>query len=383
MPFLLLIFSFLFLQSAHADVRFLTISDFHYGNDNIASEGQDTDKILLSSSLKKFSELTNDVDFILTLGDFPTHMWGASPTKAEYIKTVFHALFNADTTAKPMFFISGNNDSLRGNYQPFSLNNKSPLTLATDWQGACVHCEGLILDGSEMFTNGYYSSYVVPNNKDIILIVLNSTQFNKNSFFIPTYPNQDKDALQQLKWLENQLKKYHAKQLLIAMHIPPGTDYKGHKVWHEAYLKHFIYLLNLFDSQYGQITLLTAHTHMDDIRKIHLENGKNIYAFATPSISRIHYNYPAMKLFFLDKDMGLKDYTTYYTTHSEKWEDNHYNAVGTPDSVFPQCHSTSLDQCLDTLSNGVVCKRLEEGQFYGVKNPRVNSSVCKLTYPIN
>ena len=383
MPFLFLVLSFLFLPMAHADVRFLTISDIHYGSDNTSGEGRDTGNILFSSALNKFSKLTKHVDFILTLGDFPTHMLRSSPRKADYIRTVFHGLYNADTAAKPMFYISGNNDSLQGNYQPFSWNNQSPLTLATDWQGACVHCEGLLLDKSHMTTKGYYSSYVMPNNKDIILIALNTTQFNKNSIFVPTYPNQDKDALEQLAWLENQLKKYHAKQLLIAMHIPPGTDYKSHRIWHEAYLKRFIYLLNLFNSHYEQITLLTAHTHMDEIRQIHLDNDKNIYAFATPSVSQKHYNNPGIKLFDLDKNMKLKDYTTYYTTREDTWEDKHYTAVGKLDSVFPQCHSSSLEQCLATLSKEDVCKRFEEGLFYGVKNPHVDNTACERTYTIN
>lgn len=382
MPFLLLLLSCFFLQPLYADIRFLSISDFHYGQHNSSHEGEDTNTVLLASSLKKFSELSKNVDFILTLGDFPTHVWGYSTKKADDIKTVFHDLFKADNAGKPMFYITGNNDSLRGNYQAFLWNNESPLSLAKDWNGACVYCKGLIIDDSQMYAKGYYSSYVISGNKDVILIALNSTMFTKTPFFIPSYPNQTKEALQQLLWLEDQLKKHHAKQLLIAMHIPPGTDYKGRRIWHEDNLKRFIHLLNQAYSQYGQITLLTAHTHMDDIRKIHLANGKNIYALATPSISRAHYNYPAMKIFDLDTNLKLKNYTTYYTTRNEQWENAHYSATGKCDSVFPQCMSNDLNQCLDTLSNEQVCKQLQEGQFYGVKNPRVNSSVCKLTFPI-
>ncbi len=381
--FLHLFTMFFLTQSAYADVHFLSLSDIHYGSDNTRGDGHDTDKVLFSSALSKFSHLANQVDFIITLGDFSTHLWGKSPKKATYVKTVFHGLYQADHTAKPMFYISGNNDPLQGNYQPFSSNGKSLLTQAQDWQGACVHCDGLIIDGTHMFDEGYYSSYVLPGNKDIVLIVLNSIQFTNSPFFIPNYPHQDRDALQQLKWLDIQLKKHHTKQLLIAMHVPPGKDYKGRAYWHEHYLKQFIHLLNTAYPRYGQISLLTSHSHMDDIRKIRLDNGMNIYAYATPSISRIHHNNPAMKVFDLDANMKFKNYTTYYTTHDEQWKNEHYSALGDTNSLFPQCHNEWLVNCLDSLTNDTLCKILKDGQFYGVKNPRVDGSVCKLTYPVN
>ncbi len=373
----------LLIQPIHADIRFLSISDIHYGSDNTPGDGHDTGKVLLANTLNKLNQLVPHVDFIITLGDFPTHSLLHSPQNERYIKTVFHDLYKASAPNKPIFYITGNNDSLKGDYQPFSWSGKSPLALATDWQGACAHCDGLIIDGTHMLTDGYYSSYVLPGNKDIVLIALNSIQFTNIPFFATSYPNQHQDALQQLQWLSLQLQKLHAKQLLIAMHVPPGTDYKGRPTWHEPYLKQFIHLLNRAYPAYLQINLLTSHTHMDDIRKIRLENGMNIYAFATPAISRIHHNNPAIKIFELGSSMKLKDYTTYYTTTDDQWKNEHYNAIKSNNSLFPQCHGQLLVKCLDSLNDVTVCKTLQEGFFYGAKSPRVNGSVCKLTYPIN
>lgn len=381
--FLYLFTLLLLIQPVQADIRFLSISDIHYGSDNTPGEGHDTDKILFSSTLSKFGQLSNQVDFIITLGDFPAHMLWSSIKKEGYIKTVFHDLYHANRAAKPMFYIPGNNDSLHGNYQPFSWNGKSPLTFAPDWQGACAHCEGLIIDGSHMLNEGYYSSYVLPGNKEVLLIVLNSIQFSRAPFYALRYPNQEKDALQQLQWLEKQLKKHHAKQLLIAMHIPPGQDNNGRSLWEESYLKQFIQLLNNAYPLNGQISLFSSHTHMDDVRKIHLENGANIYDYATPSISRIHHNNPAMKVFDLDVNMKLKNYTTYYTTTDDQWENEHYSAIGATNSVFPECHGQPIDKCLDSLNNESVCNALNNGQFYGAKNSRVDGSVCKLTFTVN
>jgi UDP-2,3-diacylglucosamine pyrophosphatase LpxH len=367
-------------QLVFADIRFLSLSDIHYDTENISSDGHDTGETLLNSSLKKVNQLTKDVDFILTLGDFPTHKLVGSPKIATNLQTVFQGLYQADRPAKPMFYITGNNDSLKGNYQPFSWNGKSALTYANHWKNMCIHCKGLMIDGQHIQDQGYYSSYVLPQNKDIVLIALNTVQFAKIPTLLPGYPNQNTDATQQLKWLETQLKTLHAKQLLIAMHIPPGIDYKGNPIWQEDYLTQFIHLLNTTHQNYDQITLLTAHTHMDDIRKIQLNNDLTVYAYATPSISQNHHNNPAMKIFELDNDLHMKDYTTYYTTDDDQWRNEHYQAIET---IYPQCVGKTLTSCLDSLTNELVCQPLQKKAFYGAKSPRVDGSVCKKTYSIN
>lgn len=381
--FFYLFLSFLLAPPVSADIRFLSIADIHYGSENGIGDGKNTGDVLLSSALDKFSHLAKKVDFILVLGDLPTHMLWVSPKKETYIKKVFHDLYEADRANKPMFFISGNNDSLNGNYQPFSWQGKTPLSLAPDWQGACVHCQGLIINDKHMRDKGYYSSYVLPDNKDIILIVLNGTQFSILPYIIPPYPNQEKDAQQQLHWLKMQLKNHHAKQLLIAVHEPPGDNYRGSPLWHTANLKEFIQLLNQYHGNYKQISLLTGHTHMDDIRKIHLTDGQNIYAYATPSISEIHHTNPGMKIFKLDNNVRIKDYTTYYTVKEKQWGALHYHAIKGPDSLFPQCQKQFLAQCLDTFDTREVCQAFKKGKFYGVKSRRVDNTVCKLTYPVN
>ncbi len=380
---LFICFFILFTQiiEAHASISFLTISDIHYGANNTPGDGHDTDKVLLDSSLNKFKLLSKNVDFILTLGDFPTHRVFNTQKTANYIQTVFQGLYKANSFAKPMFYIAGNNDSIQGNYHPFSQNGESPLKYAKNWQGACVNCEELIIDKTHMEDKGYYSSYVKPNHKDIILIVLNATQFTKTPWFLNAYPNQKEDALAQFKWLAKQLEANKAKQLLIAMHEPPGKNNKDNNIWHEEYLMQFINILNNSYKNYGQITLLSSHTHMDDIRKIKLKNGNKIFVYATPSISRIHHNNPGMKIFYLNNEMQIKDYTTYYTQNDNYWSDLHYNAIKGNLSIFPNCHNKTLTNCLNNLSDSTVCKNLNE--FYGVKSPRVNSSVCKFTYPVN
>ena len=378
-----LLFVLLLSSNVLAEVRFLSLSDIHYGRGNTPGDGHDTGDQLLALSLNKVRQLSHRVDFIVTLGDFPTHMLFSSPNKEQYIATVFHKLYQANRAKVPMFYITGNNDSLKGNYQPFSFQGKSPLTLANDWAGACAHCEGLLIDDTHLQSGGYYSSYVIKGNKNIILIALNTTPFTKLPRLLPSYPNQQRDALIQLDWLAAQLRKYHTKQLIIALHVPPGTDYQGRRQWHEPYVNRLIELLNHDAHHFGEINLLTAHTHMDDIRRIRLNDGKNIYAYATPSVSRVHHNYPAVKVFELNNDFKLSNYTTYYTTTDDQWKNLHYSAVAKKPAIFSEYRRTSLADCLNGLTDTAACQKLQEGFYYSVKNPRVDASVCRLTLPVN
>lgn len=367
----------------HAEISFLTISDLHYGADNKNGDGHDTNDELLAVSLGKFSQLSEKVDFILTLGDFPTHSVLKTASKELQIAKIFHDLYLADTAKKPMFYITGNNDSLQGNYQAFKWKGKSPLLLAKDWNTACVYCDGLMIDNTHLDDGGYYSTYVIPENKNIVLIALNSIQFADLPWYKPKYPNQEQEALKQLAWLEEQLKAHPSQQLLIAMHIPPGINYKGKPLWEDQFQQQFIQLLQHYRAQYGEITLLTAHDHRDELRKISIEAGNNIYAYSTPSISRVYHNYPAMKLFDLDKSLKLKNFTTYYTTKDSQWDDEYYQAIADKNGIFTQCDHLNLTECLNSQDVKSICKAIKDGLFYGVKSAKVDNSVCDSNYPVN
>lgn len=369
------------LSCLYGAPSFLTISDIHYGRNNVSRDGEDTGPSFLKITMKKFKKLSNQVDFILCLGDLPTHSLFNFSKKKEFEKTVFDNLYQNNQGLKPIFYIAGNNDSLLGNYQPFSANGVSPLTAAKDWQGACAHCKHLIIDGSHMYQDGYYSSYVIPGNKNIILIALNATQWTHIPLLFKN-PHYEQDAETQLSWLDLQLQKHHAKQLLIAMHEPPGHSYNGEPIWHKQYLERFIHFLNKNKKRYGEITLLTSHSHMDEIRKVRLENGEHIYAYSTPSISRLHHNYPGMKVFDLDKQVKIKNFTTYYTSHFSRWTDQHYQAVDTANAIFPHCRRQTLAACLDKLTSLQVCAHLDKGLFYGVKSPKALKNRCTIIYSV-
>ncbi len=169
---------------AFANPQFLVITDIHYGINDKSQDGQDTGLDLLTAAMTKLQSLSQQANFIVNLGDLPTHGFLDAATKGTYERQVFHDLKQADSAKKPMFYIFGNNDSLGGNYQSFTSNGLSPLNFAIGWEGACLYCHDLLIDGQHMNTEGYYSSYVIPHNKEVMLIALNTVVFTTDLFNI-------------------------------------------------------------------------------------------------------------------------------------------------------------------------------------------------------
>lgn len=379
-----LIASVLICATAIASKNFLAIADIHYGDKNSSMMGHDTGDTLWAQALITFKQLSPSVDFILMLGDLPTHGANDPIQKSKFEQRIFNDLYQADTAHKPMFYITGNNDSLAGNYQKFSKNGRSPLNNAHLWQGACAYCQDLIIDNSHMYRDGYYSSYVIPGNDQIILIAINANLFVHRGFFFSYDLTQKQDADTEIKWIANQLQQHHAKQLLVAMHEEMGVDYHNNPVWQADYANQLITLFNRYQHHFQQITLLAAHTHYDELRKLTLANGRAIYSYSTPAISQIHFNNPAMKIFSLNQAYRISDFTTYYTKNSSYWTGNSYSAIKkTNTPVFSTCNQGDLAYCLDSLTKEQICAFLTSNFIYTVKNTLKQITNCTDSYVIN
>lgn len=118
-----LLFFFIFLAtSAYSDINFLTISDIHFDKSiKRSTEGYDTGEQLLRTSLVKFTELTQKVDFVITLGDFPAHSFLYNVHQAENEKVVFHSLYTGINSG----WADNHYDALGKNESIF---NRCPMT---------------------------------------------------------------------------------------------------------------------------------------------------------------------------------------------------------------------------------------------------------------
>ncbi len=378
--FLLLILV-VFAPARAEALHFLSIADIHYGPDNRPGDGHDTGDESWGAALKKFRQLSAQAEFIMVLGDLPTHTNWFSNNKAANEEKIFHDLYlNAVNT--PIFYVPGNNDSLKGNYQPFSYEGHSPLDLAKDWQGACAYCDDLIVDGQFMSSGGYYAASPFKNNKDkALLVVLNSTQFTKIPLILPPYFNQNEDAQTQLDWLENLLQTFAGQQIYIAMHVEPGNDFHGNEIWHRDNLERFMAIIDNLPAS-TELSIFSAHSHYDEIRRMQTPQGRSVMIYGTPSISRDHHNNSGMKLFSVDDALNISNFTTFYTDQLSTWDEQSYQGQGGEQAIF-SCTQSILDTCLKSLSIQDACAAMSAGNMYGVKNPRFSELNCSLMYLVS
>ncbi len=381
--FIIWLFNLLISFHSHA-VSFLTISDIHY----TLKPGYygETDPVLWRATLAKLQQLSAQVDFVIFLGDLPRHGLMSVKHKRLLEQIVFHDLAQY-TQQKPLFYVPGNNDSLAGDYQSFTnAKGQSPLNQADNWQHqSCTRCENLIINDAHMRTHGYYSTYVLPHNHDIALIVLNANEFSQRPLWTWPYPNQTKDAKAQLLWLKQQLQTIRAKQLLIAMHEEPGLDYHQQPVWQPKLLKNFLALLDIAVDHNQEVSILAGHSHYDEVREIRLSNQQVVFVYVTPAISTNHGNYSAMKRFNFNQDASLNNITTFFTSDNTHWHHQHFNLLGNDgEDILPQCLTTTkLAQCLKSYSATFICERFNKAHLYAVKNPRTHlKNYCQKGYVI-
>ncbi len=321
-----------------------------------------------------------DVQFILFLGDLPAHYscigscYLAPGKRFQHNENISQALAGlhgiAAKAGKPLFYLPGNNDAISGNYHsfadkrgqtPISLAQASPLLFPAIVPSDATTPPCLVSNPNPKF--GYYSAYPV---KGIRLIALNTVIYS------PKYESADGTSQQvagdeQMTWLAGQLKEATAKKekVYIAMHIPPGLDYKKNAMWTNAQPWER-QLLALCDKYRNTIAgVLFSHTHMDELRRLYDTSGRYIteVAIAAPGVSPNHKTNPAIKTVTYDaKSKELLDFTTYYTTSYTTWGPDSYTFSQT---YKPKPKQTIYD-AIKAMPIDTLKKRMQP--VYSVKN---------------
>ncbi len=263
--------------------------------------------------------------FILILGDIAGHNRPDINSVANNELKVFSEL-KKNFPATPIFYTFGNNDSFAINYGPFKDNNfpeqyKSPYDVAVlnaGWKNGFLSTGTMCAANNnnsfpcmmtEDTTNSYYAAYLAPQLK---LISLNSIMFSYKRKIVG-----EQDAMQQLQWLEAQLKTAQAQQetVILAMHIPPGNNTYDHSVfWLQPEQTSFLKLINTYKKNI--IGLLASHTHMEELKIIKtLDNETVTGVYFVPGLSTSHGNEPAVKEFAYANENGKWALTDYEVFH--------------------------------------------------------------------
>jgi sphingomyelin phosphodiesterase acid-like 3 len=295
-------------------------------NEKLSCYGEDTNYALFNSSLaalKKQAE-ENQVAFVLVLGDLLSHQFtenyqhytgdkSQQGIQSFVDKTMqFISLALQKTFAdRNVYMTVGNNDSYGAHYtsNPLFYKNIAPIWASLIKESATRH------DMVSGFARAGYYALTLPQQKNVDLIVLNTTYFSIYG------KGMQAEADRELIWLAGELarlKKQQHKALLL-LHIPfiVAQTKPSEKtvpklgLWQDAYQQRFLKLLANYSTQV--MVILPGHLHMDWFQLINLAKGQAILVSATPAISPIIGNNPGFKVYQYDPHtLSLQDYANYY-----------------------------------------------------------------------
>jgi len=353
---------------------FLALSDIHYTaqtGQTCGQSGYETDPTLWAAAQAEAQRViqAEHPAFAIYLGDLPSHCDGHPLTEFTVALDGLAAIVGSGTK---LIYVPGNNDSLDGDYYPFTSAGGTPLTMSTAWNGNPVlnAQPGDMIDATHL-ANGYYSAYAVQattNGSALRVLALNTNMFTSR-YDSQNGASYQSDTNAQLEWFNAQLKDVRAKheKVIIAMHAPPGVDgFGGGTMWNRS-LRYtgqdpdltpgwvqatFLTIV----AGYGPeiVGLLSSHTHYNEIRRLRDCSRKLPWlgAFteldvAIPAITTDHGNNPSVKLFSYDDKFEWTENRTFYASNATGagWDSN---APLSFDSVNYPCPSCAVGDTLFT-----------------------------------
>lgn len=323
---------------------FLTVTDVHLkaGNANDITYGQDTGDKLWASTLSLINKLIGEQrpKFMLLLGDLPAHRDRENLAKnISGVLTGVSQLQAIKNKNLPVFFVFGNNDSLKVNYGPIAESQENPVNLFSldsgqNWptlntnpdcntspRAACTYPKDMVYAQSR----GYYSAYPMGSAVPLRFIALNTVMFSCEYYL--SGDAQLAVAQAEMDWFAEQLAEAQAKgeAVYIGMHIPMGDDAFNHSedMWNDKIkLRNGMTLRNAFlmlMDQYKDTirVVMSGHTHYNEMRAMYPDTALSrlsVLDLGVPGITPNHYNNPGFQLYLFDTRYQLVDQKTFYTT---------------------------------------------------------------------
>ncbi len=331
---------------------------------------------LWPSAKKEIQQLIKSTKprFVLLLGDLPGHHMSLDDM-ALADQQVFGDMSEL-SKGRPWFYVTGNNDSLTGDYHSFSHLDDSGkisnlLTLARSsvpGAGFDDTCDGaskacVIDSGSYNGTPyyfAYYSAYPTATHH-MRLIVLNSVLWLTSRYVSDDGVSQQQAGDQEMQWLREQLSQaaLQDEQVLIAMHVPSGiSSYTSSAFWQSQWQSQWDDLMSRY---YKNIALIVnGHTHMNALSLMHFPEERTLASLTVPGITPLHYNNPGMvdSVWQLDAAGRTQwfDANVYaYLPNTKRWS----LAENIRQTYAPMCQSIRMTDCLASLSHDQFNKALD------------------------
>ncbi len=351
--------------------------------------GQESNRILLESTLMDLKRRQAHPDIILFAGDFLMHKFNQTYQATtgdnsldglqKFIdKTLAYivgryAFYFPDT---PVHFCLGNNDSYAGDYL---ISSGDRFLSAT----AELFSTSLIKDeiNQRRFMATYPSSggysAILPGDNQNRLIMLNAI------FLSSRYPETNPDSgMMQLDWLEETLQSEPGINSWILLHIPPGVDVFATiaantgplitdvvQLLKDRYLERLLEILGR-DGQHVT-AILAGHIHRDDFRMVFSKQNDDLpitFIRTVPAVSPVYDNNPGYKILSVDSASFtiLNEETAYLDLAHQRndWQTEYAfeTAYGVPEMTAPWLYSIWFN--LDT--NKML--RDKHMQYYSVSN---------------
>lgn len=383
--YLMIITILLFPSFSNASNNFLVISDIHLNpsggftmilNPSSPGAGSDLDPTTFP---KLISQIKDNIDqgrvarpdFIILLGDLVGHQRSSSQSALTAETSVFSLLKN--TFPYPIFYVTGNNDSLVSDYDNFSSTNparprnaydvaemKSNWTdgfLSTGCKLPSTNYPCLITENTQI---GYYSAYIQPKFR---LISLNTVLFSADPLRAKFhYPEQP--ALDELTWLGDQLQQASGsgESVLIVMHIPPGNNvYDDSTFWLGKEQASFLALIKTYNPIITGI--LASHTHAEELKMI---KNTGVGVYFTAALSTSHGNAPSFKTFDYALNNGKWHLTNTWTYNFKGVAANPiFNSLYNYNTLYCNGSVISLSDCF----NNVTAEKMKQNNYFSAGNP--------------
>lgn len=373
----LLFFVTINVAAAYAqDASFLTLSDMHLNTELLHrmqidpggyDKKNDLDKRTFQSLIALIKKnlgtnrLPKKPDFVLYLGDAVGHTDLMHGSRHPYVihseAVIDHALLNLFPNT-PIVVVMGNNDSYERDYGRYLYDDRSPFMVAESvgfkngFLSTGVMCVKSKPDEKQskmpclVAENTQYGFFSIKIKPKLVLLGVNSVMFSVK------HDAKASAVKAQMQFIEKTLQaaqKEHA-GVLIAMHIPVGNNtYNGHAFWKPADTKKFMKLLNEYQNTVRGI--LVGHTHMDEIKVLHLKDGL-LGEYYTAALSTSHGNSPSLKRYDLLHHNG-QWYLDNYEAYQIHWHERKLSLTPFYQYVKKYCNHYpvyNINSCLKSIS---------------------------------
>lgn len=323
---------------------------------------KNTNYILFQSMLGALKKQANDnqVQFIVLLGDLLAHNYKKNYQKytgdlsldgiQSFVNKTMQFITSELKNSLPfidIYTVVGNNDTYSDHYisEPEFYKNIGAI-----W-GKSIKDGKTRLKIERKFTKGGYYALNLSKQKDLRLIVMNTTFFSKKG------TGMEIEAQEELDWLRDELAAIHKhhQKAIIALHIPIGIDAYTSVIggdtaslWTQHATQQFLYQLKCYTNEV--IAIFSGHLHADFFEIITFnEKNKKILLTGTPAISPIFGNNPGFKIYrYSPNTLEIQAYSTYYyplDAKNSEWK----LAYDSNKTYQADCHSCNLLEAMDQI----------------------------------